>query len=273
MCRTRNNIIIYVLTTVILLLMLSSCDYMTRRSQSKANTIDSISVFLSDTTVSYYSSFEEPNCKLHFDFDIPVKASSKNTLKAAELMIISLTNDKDVKKTSSIENMIKLYTRSYILNYLKEGNSTTTIQEEENEENLDWMNYEEKCVGKVLYNNNNIFSYSVRTSSFAGGAHETTTNNGASLDLRTNEIYTLDYLFGKENIDSLKVLIVDKLNENNQLLTDDVDVIHNFYLSEDGITFVYGPLDIASYSDGEITVTLEWESVKPFLVHNPLQEN
>lgn len=266
-----NNILVKIFASLaVMLLLLSSCGSITHGS-SNSNRIDSVITVETDTTVALFSSYDNPCCHLHSKFDVPFKATSQNTLDAAQLMIISLANEEYVNQTSSVEEMIKMYSKSYILEYLEEGMKAISREGYDVEETADWMNYEERCRGKVLYNDNNIFSYSVRIYSFSGGAHGNNTNNVASLDLRSNSVITLDYLFSKDSKENVRDLIVDALNKEYQLLTDEIDVVSNFYLSDAGITFVYNPLDIAAYSDGEIRTTLSWETLSPYLQNNPMQ--
>ena len=271
MFRSWNTIIIKnIATSALLLLLLSSCNFFSNKSSSKTNTINYFSVIEADTTVSLFASYLEPYCSIKSSFEAPAKASSKTTKMAAELFIISLVNEKYVQDNSTIEDLVDNYVKSFILNYLKEGK--IAIANDEDAEELYWMNYEEKCNGKVLYNDNNILSYSVKTYSYSGGAHGVTSNNVASMNLATNKIYTLKQLFGEDNNEKLKALIKEKLSQNNQLFTEDIEVIQNFYLSNKGVSFVYSPLDIAAYSNEEITLTLDWNEISHLLIINPFQE-
>lgn len=253
-----------------LLMLLSSCSSIIHQQSSKIVKVDSIVTIESDTTVALFSSYENPNCHLRFKLDVPVKAYSQKTVEAAELMIITLINEKYIHETSSLEEVMRLYTKEYIFNYLKNGINSQTESEDDQTDPEEWMNYEERFRGKVLFNDKNIFSYSLRNFSFSGGAHENITNNVSSLDLKTNKIITLDYLFTDENLKKIHDLIIENLNKKFQLLTDEIDVVPNFYLSDEGITFVYNPLDIAAYSDGELKTTLSWNVVEPLLKYNPI---
>ena len=92
-----------------LLMLLSSCSSIIHQQSSKIVKVDSIVTIESDTTVALFSSYENPNCHLRFKLDVPVKAYSQKTVEAAELMIITLINEKYIHETSSLEEVIKTY--------------------------------------------------------------------------------------------------------------------------------------------------------------------
>lgn len=227
-----------------------------------------------DTTMALYSTYLKPECHLVINFEIPESATSRKTLAAVNSLILSLTQDGNfINEKHDVEEMISTYTKTYIKNYLEEGSEAIVLYGDDIKGAENWMSYEETCEGNVLYNSNGIFSYSVKTETYTGGAHGNSTNCVASLDLSSNSIISLDKLFDNHAKDQLQTMIVSKLSEHYQLLNEDVEITDNFYVSDNGITFVYDPLELASYSDGEISLTFGWEEIKNLMMENSVLIN
>ena len=53
--------------------------------------------------------------------------------------------------------------------------------------------------------------------------------------------------------------------EDKDLLFGTPEPNGNFYVSEEGITWVYNPYEIAAYASGVIELPISWETLKPFL--------
>lgn len=249
--------------------MISSCSSKpeTKTAGQKAESITSFRKVSVDTTMTLFANYEKPDCHLQLNFDVPDVATSKGSLEMAKALIISLTQDGNYSNDDNdVDKMISSYTKTYVRNYLEDGNEAIKNYGNDIEAAATWMTYEEKCKGTVLYNADNILSYSVKTYSYTGGAHGNSTNCVASLCLANGKNISLEDLFSNSAIDQIREQLVLRLNESYQLLTDEIEVTENFYLSDKGITFVYDPFEIAAYSEGEIAITLGWDKVAPLLL-------
>lgn len=263
------------------LLMLVSCTYKSSVIENESfDRIMSSKKVSVDTTMALFSTYIKPDCHLVLNFDIPESATSKKTLASANSLILSLTQDGNYFNSKhDVEEMISSYAKTYIKNYLEEGKEAIALYGDDIKNAENWMSYEELCEGSILYNDNGIFSYSVKTETFTGGAHGNSTNCVASIDLATNSIISLERLFDNDAQEKLLSMIATKLSEHYQLLNEDVEITDNFYVSGSGITFVYDPLVLASYSDGEIDLTFGWDEIKHLLldnstlINNPILKN
>lgn len=267
---------VFMATTVPLFAIVCSCSAKPETTAEKD--IQSITAYKEikvDTTMSLFASYEKPDCHLKLNFEVPTKATSKNTLEIVKTMIASLTQDGAYANGSNdLDAMVRNYTKSYIRNYLEEGNDAITNFGNDMRAAETWMSYEEQCEGKALYNDNGIFSYSVRTYTYTGGAHGNSNNCVASIDLQTRSNISLETLFNAAALEEVRLMIVDCLNDNYQLLDEEFDVTENFYLSDKGVTFVYDPFEIAAYSYGEIAVTLGWERLRTLIAaSSPIIDN
>ena len=268
--------IIKELSVVMFMITLLSCNSIDKDTQTPIKKISEFNVVSVDTTVALFASYEKPDCHLKLEFELPESKSSSKTLDAINTMIIALTQDGSYSDNGKdVEGMIKQYTKSYILNYLEEGIDAIANYGEDLEAAANWMTYEETCNGKVIYNENNLFSYSVSLYSYTGGAHGNNSNRVATLDLNNRNIISLETMFDSGKLPILQEEIVNHLKEDGyQLLNEEIDLTDNFYLNNKGVSFVYDPFDVAAYSDGEIEVTVSWNDIKPLLsVNNPLLKN
>lgn len=261
-----GNLFIYFSNLAAIMLLFESCLSNNDSNQTSHSSLSAFTIIETDTITPLFSTYSKPDCHLKMRFEVPTEATSRKTLKAARTLIASLSPSFECTNTSDdIESMIQQYSRLYCFNYLEEGIDAIANYGDDVEESANWMTYEEISEGKVLYNERGIFSYSVVTYSFTGGAHGNSTNRVASLDLDKKKVIALDYLFDTEKQEVLREEILSTLNSEYQLLTDEIDVTNNFYLDSKGITFVYDPLDIAAYSDGEIDVTISWDKISAMI--------
>ena len=85
---------VFMATTVPLFAIVCSCS--AKPETTAENDIQSITEYKEikvDTTMSLFASYEKPDCHLKLNFEVPTKATSKNTLEIVKTMIASLTQD------------------------------------------------------------------------------------------------------------------------------------------------------------------------------------
>jgi len=254
-------------------------------NMSKTQEIESVDEFYTistDTIVPLFSSYSQPSCHLQLRYEVPSKCVSNDVLTVADEVIISLTQDVNaLEKGSNIEEMAKEYTNAYILNYLSEGKDAIDNYEGDMEATSNWMCYEEIRTGKVIYNKKGFLSYSVSLYSYTGGAHGISSNRVATIDLNASKQLHLYDIVSDESKPNLRKILLQQLAEQNELENveslresnyffnvDEIDLTENFYLSEEGITFIYDPIEIAPYSSGEISVTLDWNRLRDIVGQN-----
>ena len=135
----------------------------------------------------------------------------------------------------------------------------------------------------MLSNLCGILCFSTAVSSYAGGVHGSVLEYFTCINLDTGEKITLKDIFHvcdecseEERFNNETLIIKQKLMEMNdfnslQELEDifwveDIKPVENFYLTEQGIVFVYNQYDIAAYAYGRWYVLLSYDDIKPFLV-------
>lgn len=257
------------------MLLIVSCTNKPNPQQKKTyDSIDSFTNISVDTTIALFSSYTKPDCHLKISFAVPDKASSTKTLNAVKTLIVSMNQDGSFADCGTdIDEMVRQYTKFYIINYLEEGQDAIANFGDDMEGAANWMSYEESCRGEVLYNDKGVFSYSVNTFSYTGGAHGNNVNSVASINLSTRKRITLESLFEINNIEKLKIEVLKELNERYQLLNDEIELSDNFFIDERGINFIFDPFELTAYSDGEIKVAITWDKFKALLKKNSYLNN
>ncbi|MDD4553216.1 MAG: DUF3298 domain-containing protein [Bacteroidales bacterium] len=134
-----------------------------------------------------------------------------------------------------------------------------------NEQSGPSLNWELIKSGFVLYNELHVLSYMVMTYEFTGGAHGLETSLYKTFDLKNGKIISVRDLFFPGSEGKLTGILTAKLRQTTGLketvkltdrgyFTDLIKPSENFYLSSQGIGFVYNPYEIAPHSFGTITI-------------------
>lgn len=144
---------------------------------------------------------------------------------------------------------------------------------------------EQYISGTVMGIVGNILSYGIERYVYLGGPHGNNYRRFINYDLTNGKKLTEEEIFKEGAEDQLTDLLLKNMVEQNdevELIKDlelagyNVDDIHpndNFYLAEDGITYVFNPYDIAPYAMGETEILIPWEEVKPLLQAHVLDED
>lgn len=114
----------------------------------------------------------------------------------------------------------------------------------------------------IVYADADYLSYRVEAFEYTGGAHGMTTVTVGTLDRKTGCKLTVAELLSRTNLsahqDAIKASIIQRLGGAENLLAP-LTLTDNCYLAEDGLHFVYNPLEIACYAAGLIEVTIPYK--------------
>lgn len=113
-------------------------------------------------------------------------------------------------------------------------------------------------------------SYTGTYNDYTGGSHGMFGIGCDVFDLTTGAVLTEADLFVDDFFSPLCDLLEDAVEgnvpeEDKDLLFGTPEPNGNFYVSEEGITWVYNPYEIAAYASGVIELPVSWEILKPFL--------
>ena len=136
---------------------------------------------------------------------------------------------------------------------------------------------EQVLTGSVMGEVKGILSYCVERYVYTGGAHGSNFRQFINYNLQTGEQIDEEQLFAENYQEPLTQLLLQYMVEQNDeiaLIQDlqeagyNVDAIHpndNFYLAEEGITYVFNPYDIAPYALGETEILIPWSALQNIL--------
>ena len=119
-----------------------------------------------------------------------------------------------------------------------------------------------------------IWSYAIEVYEYTGGAHGYNYLLAQNYNLQTGDIVTEKDLFIDDYYEHIKTLLLNALiaqTDNAETKRDlrrmgysveDVVPNENFYVTSEGIIYVYNPYEIAPYAMGRIQICLPWDSIR-----------
>ncbi len=131
----------------------------------------------------------------------------------------------------------------------------------------------------ILYNDNNLLTYYLINYAYTGGAHGLETHDFTVVSIETGKTLLLNDLFipGFEAqltqllTRKLKVMVginyTEKLSDNG-FFVDDIVPNTNFYLTSNGIGFVYNHYEIAPYLNGPTDIFLPFHEINKILLED-----
>ena len=129
----------------------------------------------------------------------------------------------------------------------------------------------------VFYNDNNLFSILTTTEEYTGGALGLQTSEALTIDFSKQALLTPGLLFKEESLGQVNDLILKGLMKQNNVTTgeeleelgffnfEEAKVTDNMLLTEDAVSFIYNPYEIAAYFVGTVQVSLAYSDISPFL--------
>ena len=125
--------------------------------------------------------------------------------------------------------------------------------------------------------NSQLWSYAMDVYEYTGGAHGNRYLLIQNYDLQTGNAVSEQDLFIDDYYEPLKALLLEALiaqtdeaetkKDLRRLGYSIADVVpnENFYVTSEGITYVYNPYEIAPYAMGCIQISLPWDSLRHLL--------
>lgn len=243
------------------------------------NTV-SFEVIKVDTVCPLFKNIEKPACHLTLEMEAPVEETREVVSKNLQNAIISLSMNEDLQRRSEsdMHKMSSCFVHDYLINYLSEGKAALEDYDEDLRSAEEWMSYEERVVGKAIYNSNDLISYQISIYSYTGGAHGNSSLRNLVFDC--NQCYQLhlgDVLIDTANDDITDMMYknlsaqfegksIEELCSNGTLFQPfTLAPTENFYIDDKGLTWTYDPYEIAPYSTGIITISLTWEQLYPYI--------
>jgi len=239
-----------------------------------------------DLVKKYYLSSDTTQGALSVDIEveIPVAFADSNVLKSVRKTIITNLFGEDyvpVKNDSIVQKFCAELHNEYKANFLP------LLKVKDSKNNYSFNN-EHTLSGFSLLSDKNIYVYGIERYVDMGGAHGLETRNFYNFDLKTgkqiseSDIFKADY---KAKLSELiKVRIVEESKEDStdnnsepilsledtDYWTDSIKPNGNFYITDEGINYVFNPYEIAPDYMGQTEVTLPYDRIKDFLKPNSI---
>lgn len=127
----------------------------------------------------------------------------------------------------------------------------------------------------VVFNDEGVLALASDYGGYSGGAHGYYGTTVHTFDLAAGRMVRAADLFKPGSEGEIVALLEQAFRDSRgleagadikeALLVESIPLTDNFSVDGNGITFVYVPYEIASYADGQIELTLPWQSLKPHL--------
>lgn len=216
-----------------------------------------------------------PYCLIvDFDIDFPASGPNEDALQTIQRSLLSTLFD-DNYTNLPIEEAILQYKNDLSIEYRLDNEPL--LSELEDDETLHSMLHNEHTLkGYVMFDSDRIFSYAVERFVYMGGAHGITTRMFCNFDKETGRMLHEEDLFaGDQTAELTNLLIQNLIRQESVQSVDDLEAAsyyvasikpnNNFYISDEGINYVFNPYEIAPYYMGETTVLIPAGDLKTIL--------
>lgn len=269
----RKNILVIITSIVLAGLFVISC---TKKS-SKLE-FDNISlnkkIYLfpdNDTT--------KPFADVEIELNYPKSFRNKEDLaRLQEIFNGTFFNEESYGYLSANE-ALDLYLEKYTEEYREIGNQYYQDKENlEGDNQPSWYYYQLHKSNEILYEDENILSYSVDHATYTGGAHGSLQVLYYTIDLNSLTTITEEDIFTPNYHQFLTTKIIENLMKNYEVNTpeelinegffdvNDIAPNSNFWLNNEGVHYIYNQYEIAPYSMGPIEVTIPYEDIQSIII-------
>ncbi len=220
--------------------------------------------------------------KVEFHIEIPVSFTNEIILDSVRKTIITYLfreNYVSYSNDSLVESFSNDLARDYrlsnapMINLLDSGSFYS-------------FNNEHILSGFSLLSDKNIYVYGIERYVFMGGAHGLETRNFINFDLKTGKVINENDLFVNNYKNELAELIKRRIIEESKetketknsepilsledtdFWTDSIKPNSNFYITDEGINYVFNPYEIAPYYLGQTEVTIPFKRLTNLLKPN-----
>lgn len=190
-------------------------------------------------------------------FDWPLRGYSQNALRAMQRNILNaLFPDSD--SFNDPEQAFLQWCNEYKTEYRQ-----CCLSEDTDYESF-LLNWESAFYGKMNEPYNGIVSYVYDHYTYTGGAHGGTYRGALNMDEKTGRILTESDIFEPENYQILTSLVREYLPKCTEMdMIDDpaISPSSDFYITSEGITYIYQQYEIGPYALGIVEVLIPWSEL------------
>ena len=191
-------------------MFVTGCNTNTKQTADNDIKFDSIRV---DRTYHLLNNPDNPNCNLQLNFTYPAKFSDKEILKKIQNDFVLSYFGENYENLSPEEAVAK-YTEDYLNNYKElEADFKAELEKKDDLPVGAWFSYFEMSSDEIVYNQNDILSYTVSFENYTGGAHGSHAYNNHVINLKTGNAITEEDIFIENFQDSLAQILIISPNK------------------------------------------------------------
>jgi dTDP-4-dehydrorhamnose 3,5-epimerase-like enzyme len=254
---------------ILIPVLLISCTQKTVKTEEK------------DFTKRFYLAADTTKGVLNLDIEVEIPVAFKDTtvLKSIRAIVISNLFGDDYISQSN-DSLVHFFCSEVYSEYKENNESLLNVKDADNNYSF---NNEHTLSGFSLLSDKKIYVYGIERYVDMGGAHGLETRNYFNFDLKTgnliseNDLFLPSYKSGladlikkriveesKENKDSKDTEPILSL-EDTDFWIDSIKPNGNFYITDEGINYVFNPYEIAPYYMGQTEVSLPFNRLKDLL--------
>ncbi len=220
-----------------------------------------------------------PFAKVEIDFEYPKKFKGKEDLARLQQIFNGTFFNNQSYDSLSPKEALNKFLENYTQEYREIGNDYyEDLGNLEGDNPPSWYWYQLQKRNEILFEDENILSYSVQHADYTGGAHGSLNVLFYTIDLNELTTITEEDIFKANYHQFLTDKIIEKLMEKyaldtpEQLLNEgffDINEIapnNNFWINSQGVHYVYNQYEIAPYSMGPIEVTIPYKDLKSIAI-------
>lgn len=215
-------------------------------------------------------------CDVDYEIQLPMGAHFKPLRDSIILWLINRENFDGKSDTLCIRKDMEKTFESYIKDYTEFANDWDPDSEDGFWSEMYTNEYYARGSFIPEFKEKDIICYQEIFYMYMGGAHGLESASYHPFYKKTLKPVLLTDFVPEEYNESLMIALYEEFvaqGYDEEYLTNYSTGLEtsNIYYSEDGITFVYQPYEIAPYCDGIIELTLSWEKVDDMLSKDPVQ--
>lgn len=259
---------------VLLGVLATACNTNTKQTAENDIKFDSIRV---EKKYHLLDNPDNPNCDLQLNFIYPVKFPNKEILKKIQDNFVLAYFGENYENLSP-EEAVAQYTEDYLNAYKElEVDFKADLEKKDDLPVGAWFAYNEMSSDDIVYNQNEILSYTVNFENYTGGAHGSHAYTNHVINLKTGNAITEEDIFIDNYQDALAQILVDQIAKQNKVENakdlenigffsiEEIFPNGNFLVDGDGITYTFNEYEIAAYVVGATNVFLPYEEIQYLL--------
>jgi len=212
------------------------------------------------------------------NLEYPVKYPDAEILKKVrKAVLLDFFPEADSVYTEATD-VVNAYVEDYKKFFVESETEYLETASEEGSDGLfsgiPWNNVEKMI---VQHNGDDLFSYTIYSDKYSGGAHGGKNYLNAVIDMKTGEKITEDDLFTESAKPLIVKMIIGKIMKKQSVGStaelenigffdiSEIGLNKNFYLNEKGLIYTYNEYEIAAYAVGATEIMLDFNDISGFL--------